>query len=124
MEKRYKIILVLTTILILFCVGDIIIEIFCKMFTPWILGDNAAIFIMLIVYIIFIILKKDIKNPCLGMIAFFVIIAGFIVKGTGFYLLNHSNKGPNNALLASFFICIGKFYLIVVILSIILKEVH
>ena len=31
--------------------GDIIIEIFCKMFTPWILGDNAAIFIMLIVFI-------------------------------------------------------------------------
>ena len=70
MRKRYKIVLVLTIILILFCAGDIFIEIFYKIFTPYLIGDNVAIFIMFIVYIIFIILKKEIENPCLGAISF------------------------------------------------------
>ena len=124
MKKRYKIILVLTIILILFCAGDIFIEILYKIFIPWLLGDNVAIFIMFIVYIIFIILKKEIEDPCLGMITFFVVIVGFIVKGYGFYLINHSKEKPSNASSASFFITAGKFYLTITILTLILKEIH
>ena len=112
MRKRYKIVLVLTIILILFCAGDIFIEIFYKIFTPYLVGDNVAIFIMFIVYIIFIILKKEIENPCLGAISFLVIIVGFIIKGYGFFLLNKPNEKPSNVASGSFFISLGKFYLI------------
>ena len=124
MRKRYKIVLVLTIILILFCAGDIFIEIFYKIFTPYLVGDNVAIFIMFIVYIIFIILKKEIENPCLGAISFLVIIVGFIIKGYGFFLLNKPNEKPSNAASGSFFISLGKFYLVVTILTIIYKDVH
>ena len=72
-------------ILILLVVGDIITEVYYKMlFTPFLLGDNIVIVLMSIIYLIFIILKKQINN----LLAWSILVlgAGFVVKGIGLYL--------------------------------------
>ena len=85
MNKKQKISLVLFIILILLVVGDIITEVYYKMlFTPFLLGDNIVIVLMSIIYLIFIILKKQINN----LLAWSILVlgAGFVVKGIGLYL--------------------------------------
>ena len=65
MEKRHKKALVLFIIIILLIGVEISIEVCCKIFTPYLLRDNIAIFIMTIAYVIFIILKKSIVDLAL-----------------------------------------------------------
>ena len=66
---------------------------------------------MTVVYVFFIILKKPIEDPRLGIVAFFVLIAGFVVKGVGFYLMNKNEEKTSNTALWLYFVCFGKFAL-------------
>ena len=124
MEKSHKTALVLFIVLILFIVIDIILEVCGKLFTPFLLGDNIAIFIMAIVHVIFIILKKSIEDPCLVAVSFFVLLAGFAVKGVGFYLMNQNVEKPSNAAFGLFFLCFGKFALSIACLVLINKNMR
>ena len=111
-------------VLIVFIVIDIILEVCCKLFTPFLLGDNIGIFIMTIVYVFFIILKKSIEDPRLGIVAFFVLLARFVVKGVGFYLMNKNEEKISNSALGLFFVCFGKFALSIACFTLIYKGVH
>ena len=120
MEKRHKKALVLFIIIILLVVVDIIIEVCCKIFTPFLLADNIAIFIMTIVYVVFIILKKSLENVGLLLATIFVLLAGFIVKGVGFYLLN-KNEQSGDIWVAPFLLLFGKFTLAIYFLGTLFK---
>ena len=81
------IILVLFILLYLVVISDIITEVHFKMyFTPFYLGDNIAIVLMTIVYIVEI-LKKGNGNFLFA--SQFVCGAGFIVKGIGIFFINY-----------------------------------
>ena len=79
--------MVLFILLYLVVISDIITEVHFKMyFTPFYLGDNIAIVLMTIVYIVEI-LKKGNGNFLFA--SQFVCGAGFIVKGIGIFFINY-----------------------------------
>ena len=72
---------------------------------------------MTIVYVVLIILKKSIEDACLGIFDFFDLIAGFAVKGVGFYLMNQNVEKPSNAAFELFFRSFGKYVLLIAFFS-------
>ena len=59
------------------------------------------------IILLYLLLKKSIEDTYLGLVAFLILIAGLVVKGVGFYLMNKNGK-VNNASIGLFFICGGK----------------
>ena len=112
MEKRHKLALIYFILIILLIAVDIVVEVYGDIFYILLLGDNVAIVVMTIVYLVFIILKKSIENRKLELANIFVLSAGFALKSLGIYLL-YKFELENFAAFALIFIVLGKAVLVV-----------
>ena len=92
LAKNEIIALISYILLILMCIGDIIIQVCCKIFTPWFLPDNIAGLGMAIVLLIFFIIKRTVDNCTLITLNTLALFGGLVVKFVGLYIIDHSEK--------------------------------
>ena len=91
-EKSKKKMIALNIILIIVVIIDSILEIIFKIFNPFILGDDIAILIIAITYLILIAIKKRTNHPGIIAATLIVGIVGLGVKGYG-VMQNLREKG-------------------------------
>ena len=123
MEKRHKLALIYFIIIILLIAVDIVVEVYGDIFYILLLGDNVAIVVMTVVYLVFIILKKSFENRKLELANIFVVSAGFALKSLGIYLL-YKFELENFAAFALIFIVLGKAVLVIFCWIKISKDQH
>ena len=74
------------------CIGDIIIQVCCKIFTPWFLPDNIAVLGIAIVLLIFFIIKRTVENSTLITVNTLAVFCGLAVKLIGIYIIFNFEK--------------------------------
>ena len=106
--------IILSIILIIIVIINTILQIVFKIFNPFIIGDDIAVLIIAIIYLILIGIKRRTNHPGIVAATFFVFFIGFGVKGygimrnlteTGFFILLfvlHSRKS------LTMFLCLPK----------------
>ena len=74
------------------CIGDIIIQVCLKIFTPWFLPDNIAVLGIAIVLLIFFIIKRTVENSTLIIVNTLSLFCGLAVKLIGIYIMSNFEK--------------------------------
>ena len=97
--------MIISIILILIVIVDAVLEIGFNIFSPMIIADDAAIFIMAIVYLILIAKKISTHHTALGVVTVLVWFVGFGVKGFG---LVKDSKGVIGFMIPLFFLTGGR----------------
>ena len=100
-----KILMIMSIILILIAIADTVLGIIFNIFSPMVVADDIAIFIMAIVYLILIAKKISTHHPALGAVTVLVWFVGFGVKGFG--LVKDSN-GKIGFMIPLFFLTGGR----------------
>ena len=74
---------ILSIFLILTVIADVVLQIYFKFFSPYILVDDISVLTMSIIYIILVIKNRPIYYVALGTSTFLVWVFGLGIKGFG-----------------------------------------
>ena len=105
MGENPRTLMIMSIILILIAIADTVLGIIFNIFSPMVVADDIAIFIMAIVYLILIAKKISTHHPALGAVTVLVWFVGFGVKGFG--LVKDSN-GKIGFMIPLFFLTGGR----------------
>ena len=93
MGQNPKTLIAMSIILILIAIVDTVLGIIFNIFSPMVVADDIAIFIMAIVYLILIAKKRPTNHPALGAVTVLVWFVGFGVKGFGMSQIKGAQVG-------------------------------
>ena len=117
LDKNTKIGLIMYAIFFLLLITDIIIEVCCKIFDPWLLPDNIAGVGITIIFVIYFIIKRSLgdSNGTLMCWSGAILIVASIVKFVGIYMVELTKKAiskGNGTMLGVGFLSLGKLVFI------------
>ena len=87
-EQNHKKLMVLSIIIIIIVIADSILEIIYGILSPYIIGDDIAIFTIAIVYLVLICKKIPTNNFALALVTILLGFIGAGIKGFGLTQLN------------------------------------
>ena len=113
LEKKEKIALIMYIIFLILLIVDIVVEVCCKIFDPWLLPDNIAGVGITIVLVIYFIIKRTIydSNGTLLWVSGIILIVGSVAKFVGLFMLELKKKAiskGNGSMVGVIFLTLGK----------------
>ena len=87
-EQNHKKLIILSIIIIIIVIADSILEIIYGILSPYIIGDDIAIFTIAIVYLVLICKKIPTNNFALALVTILLGFIGAGIKGFGLTQLN------------------------------------
>ena len=87
-EQNHKKLIILSIIIIIIVIADSILEIIYGILSPYIIGDDIAIFTIAIVYLVLICKKIPTNNFALALVTGLLCFIGAGIKGFGLTQLN------------------------------------